>query len=62
MVLGAVEKESTQTLRYFFVAECDPGTAIHSMVERARTKSTPVTKSLEKLAKESIPRLVSPPA
>ena len=30
------------------------------MVERARTKSTPVTKSLKKLAKESIRRCVSP--
>jgi len=31
---------------------CDPGTAIHSMVERTRTKSTRVTKFLKKLAKD----------
>ena len=30
------------------------------MVEQARTKSTPVTKFLKKLAKESIPRFLSP--
>src|SRR6266849_1834471 len=39
---------------------CDPGTAIHSVVERTRTKSTRVTKFLKKLAKESIPRFASP--
>jgi hypothetical protein len=32
----------------------------HSMVERARTKSTPGTEFLKKMAKESIPRFVSP--
>jgi hypothetical protein len=32
----------------------------HSMVERARTKSTPGTEFPKKMAKESISRLVSP--
>jgi hypothetical protein len=32
----------------------------HSMVERAKTKSTPGTEFLKKMAKESISRFVSP--
>ena len=33
---------------------CDPGTAIHSMVKRTRTKSTRVTKFLKKRAVRAV--------